>query len=112
MNINEYAIKTISEQEKDYILYMLVKCNWSVYGNSDAAQVLNLKPTTLLFKIVKLGIKRKLVAESEGLLKGDSILISIYPSIFCLKFIEFSPSLSCRAFISLLTFFSTTLAYI
>lgn len=41
------VIKTIVENERDYILYILKKCNEKVSGSGDAAEILDINPSTL-----------------------------------------------------------------
>jgi len=50
-------IKTIDENERDYILNVLKKCNGRIRGSGGAAEVMGLPPTTLHSKMKKLGIK-------------------------------------------------------
>lgn len=47
------------ETEKEYIISVLKKSNGLIRGASGAAQILNIKPTTLESKMAKLGIKRE-----------------------------------------------------
>ncbi|SEW43172.1 Transcriptional regulator containing GAF, AAA-type ATPase, and DNA-binding Fis domains [Chitinophaga sp. YR573] len=54
-----FSIKTWEEHEKEYILYVLAKCNGKVSGAKGAAQALGIPPTTLESKMRKLGIKRQ-----------------------------------------------------
>ena len=49
---------TILEHERNYILIVLEKCNWKVAGAGGAAEILDLKVSTLTSRIKKLGIKR------------------------------------------------------
>jgi two-component system response regulator HydG len=58
--INNTSVKlnTITEHERNYILIVLEKCNWKVAGVGGAAEVLDLKVSTLTSRIKKLGIKR------------------------------------------------------
>jgi DNA-binding NtrC family response regulator len=51
------SIKTILENERDYIIHILKKCNGKVSGAGGAAEVLNIHPSTLNSKIKKLDIK-------------------------------------------------------
>jgi DNA-binding NtrC family response regulator len=51
-------IRTWQEYERDYILYVLKKCNGKVGGTNSAAQFLNLAPTTLASKMKRLGIEK------------------------------------------------------
>ncbi|MDO3626221.1 sigma 54-interacting response regulator [Mucilaginibacter sp. BT774] len=50
-------IKTIEENERDYIISVLKKCNGRIRGSGGAAEVTGLPPTTLHSKMKKLGIK-------------------------------------------------------
>jgi two-component system, NtrC family, response regulator HydG len=50
--------ETIAENERNYILLALEKCNWKVAGIGGAAALLDLKVSTLTSRIKKLGIKR------------------------------------------------------
>jgi formate hydrogenlyase transcriptional activator len=52
----EFLIKTIHENERDYITYILEKCKGKVSGVGGAAEILNIPPSTLNSKIKKLGI--------------------------------------------------------
>jgi len=56
-SIPEASIKTIHENERDYICVILQKCKGKVYGLGGAAELLNIPPSTLNSKIKKLGIK-------------------------------------------------------
>jgi len=49
---------TIIENERNYILIVLEKCNWKVAGVGGAAEILGLKVSTLTSRIKKLGIIR------------------------------------------------------
>lgn len=55
-SVNEDSVKTISENERDYICYILKQCNGKVYGTGGAAQLLDIPASTLNSKIKKLGI--------------------------------------------------------
>ncbi|GJL78640.1 MAG: hypothetical protein NPINA01_16290 [Nitrospinaceae bacterium] len=46
------------EQERENILNALIQCNWKITGPKSAAEVLEMKPTTLYSRIKKLGIKQ------------------------------------------------------
>ncbi|GAA4323441.1 hypothetical protein GCM10023149_24390 [Mucilaginibacter gynuensis] len=50
-------LKTIEENERDYILDVLKKCNGRIRGANGAAEVMGLPPTTLHSKMKRLGIK-------------------------------------------------------
>lgn len=51
-------VKTIQENERDYILSILRQCNGRIFGRGAAAEILNLPPTTLRSKMKKLGIEK------------------------------------------------------
>jgi formate hydrogenlyase transcriptional activator len=50
--------KTLSEVEQDYIVNTLKKTRWKIEGESGAASILGLPPSTLRSRIKKYGIKR------------------------------------------------------
>jgi len=50
-------MKTIDENERDYIINVLKNCNGRIRGTGGAAEVMGLPPTTLHSKMKKLGIK-------------------------------------------------------
>jgi DNA-binding NtrC family response regulator len=52
-------MKTIHENERDYITSVLKKCNGRIWGAGGAAEVLNIPPTTLKSKMKKLGILKE-----------------------------------------------------
>jgi len=54
----EVRLKTIFENERDYIIEVLAKCNGRIRGEDGAAAILKIPPTTLGSKMKKLGIKR------------------------------------------------------
>ena len=56
-------VKSIDENEKDYILSVLKKCNGRVSGPGGAAELLEVPPTTLNSKMKRLGITRKHVSD-------------------------------------------------
>ena len=55
----ESLVKTIHENERDYIISALKKCNGKIWGAGGAAEVLNVPPSTLKSKMKKLGIQKK-----------------------------------------------------
>lgn len=55
-----FSIKTILENERDYILYILKKCNGKVSGAGGAAEILNINPSTLTSRIKKLQINKEI----------------------------------------------------
>jgi len=52
-----FSIKTIAENEREYILSVLQKCNGKISGEGGAAELLGIPATTLNSKIKKLRIK-------------------------------------------------------
>ena len=56
-------LRSLKEMERDYILEALGRCQWRVSGKGGAAQMLDLKPTTLYAKIRKLKIRKNLTYE-------------------------------------------------
>lgn len=55
----EFTLKTIDENEIEYILKILKHCNGRIAGSGGAAEILGVPPTTLNSKIKRLGIKRE-----------------------------------------------------
>jgi DNA-binding NtrC family response regulator len=51
-------IKTIHENERDYIIRVLKKCNGKIWGADGAAEALGVPPSTLKSKMKKLGIQK------------------------------------------------------
>ena len=45
------VIKTIVENESDYILYILKKCNGKISGSGGVAEILDINPSTLIQKL-------------------------------------------------------------
>ena len=58
-------IKTINENERDHILAALESCNWKIYGQGGAAELLDIKVSTLNSRIKKLGIQKKVNFKSD-----------------------------------------------
>jgi DNA-binding NtrC family response regulator len=54
-----YSLKTIHENERDYIIEVLRKCDGKIWGPGGAAEALNVPPTTLTSKMKKLGIRKE-----------------------------------------------------
>ncbi len=54
----ESRMKTIYENERDYIIAVLKKSNGRIWGVGGAAEILNIPPTTLKSKMKKLGIEK------------------------------------------------------
>lgn len=57
----EVRMKTIHENERDYIISVLKKCNGRIWGDGGAAEVLNIPPSTLKSRMKKLGIKKEYI---------------------------------------------------
>jgi DNA-binding NtrC family response regulator len=57
----EGRMKTIHENERDYIISVLKKCKGRVWGQGGAAEILNVPPSTLKSKMKKLGIKKEYI---------------------------------------------------
>ena len=55
----EQYIKTIEENERDHILYVLKKCNGKIFGKGGAAELLDIHVSTLNARIRKLGITKE-----------------------------------------------------
>ena len=55
-------ITTLAENERRHIMKALAHCNWKVSGVGGAAELLDMKPSTLEFRMNKLGIKRQFVS--------------------------------------------------
>jgi len=60
-DVDMIRIKTIHENERDYIIAVLKKCNGRIWGPGAAAEILNLHPSTLKSKMKKLGIRKEYV---------------------------------------------------
>jgi transcriptional regulator with GAF, ATPase, and Fis domain len=52
-------VATLEEAERQHILRALAQTNWRVSGEKGAAALLEMKPTTLEYRMKKLGIQRK-----------------------------------------------------
>jgi DNA-binding NtrC family response regulator len=59
-------MKSLVENERDYILLALEQCNWRIYGQGGAAELLELHPSTLNSRIKKLGIEKKYAKNENG----------------------------------------------
>lgn len=56
-------LKTFEENERDHILHVLHHCQGKIYGAGGAAEILQLKVSTLNSKMKKLGIKKKMIIQ-------------------------------------------------
>ncbi|WP_259067908.1 sigma-54-dependent transcriptional regulator [Mucilaginibacter sp. X4EP1] len=54
-------LKTIDENERDHIIKVLQACNWKVFGEGGAAEILNINGSTLTSRMKKLGIEKKII---------------------------------------------------
>jgi transcriptional regulator with GAF, ATPase, and Fis domain len=52
------SLKDLAAMEREHILRVLQETGWKIEGTKGAASILNLHPSTLRFRIKKLGIKR------------------------------------------------------
>ncbi len=57
-SLTRSTLKALSEIKRDHILKVLEQTGWKVEGESGAASVLGLNPSTLRFRIKKLDITR------------------------------------------------------
>jgi transcriptional regulator with GAF, ATPase, and Fis domain len=59
-SIKQEITEPVSLEEiiRKHILNILESTNWKIYGNNGAAKLLNVKPTTLQSKMIKLGIQK------------------------------------------------------
>jgi len=55
----ENRMKTIHENEREYIIKVLKNCSGKIWGSGGASEVLNLPPSTLKSKMKKLGIRKE-----------------------------------------------------
>lgn len=59
LNDHDFQMKTIHENERDHIIAVLKKCNGKIWGTGGAAEILNVPPSTLKSKMIKLGIQKE-----------------------------------------------------
>ena len=59
-------IKTMIEIERDHILSTLGRCNWKIYGQGGAADLLEINPSTLNSRMKKLGIEKKYARNNDS----------------------------------------------
>ena len=52
-------------RERDNLLIVLEKADWKIKGMDGAAELLGVKPTTLLSRIKKMGLRRDAMAENS-----------------------------------------------
>ena len=58
-------MKTITENERDHILAVLERCDWKIYGQGGAAEILEINSSTLSSRMKKLGIERKSILQRD-----------------------------------------------
>ena len=64
--LSDFAVlKTLAENERDHIMRALEHCHWKVSGAGGTAELLDMKPSTLEFRMKKLGIKRQHIIRKE-----------------------------------------------
>lgn len=51
------ALKTLQQNEREYILTVLNECKWRIGGSGQAAEILGVPPSTLYSRMKKLGIR-------------------------------------------------------
>ena len=54
------GLKTMTENERDHILAALELCEWKIYGEGGAAEMLDINGSTLHSRMKKLGIEKKI----------------------------------------------------
>ena len=59
-------LKTITENERDHILEALERCSWKIHGEGGAAEMLDINPSTLISRMKKLDIQKKVSANRPG----------------------------------------------
>ena len=61
VDVSGTVLKTMTESERDHIVSVLEMCGWQVYGRGGAAEILDMKGSTLYSRMRKLGIKKKVI---------------------------------------------------
>jgi transcriptional regulator with GAF, ATPase, and Fis domain len=62
-----YNVKQVQQEtEREFILAALQRANGRIRGEGGAAELLNMKPTTLEYRIEKLGIRKALPVQLPG----------------------------------------------
>jgi formate hydrogenlyase transcriptional activator len=52
-------VEALQQVERAHIIRVLKQTNWVVHGHAGAAAILRINPSTLRFRMQKLGIKRQ-----------------------------------------------------
>jgi transcriptional regulator with GAF, ATPase, and Fis domain len=58
VSVREAPLKALAAMEREHILKVLQRTGWKIDGEGGASQLLGLHPSTLRFRIKKLGIQR------------------------------------------------------
>ena len=62
--VSSGKLKTLEENERGHILAALEECNWKIHGTGGAAELLELNASTLVSRIKKLGIEKKITVKN------------------------------------------------
>jgi formate hydrogenlyase transcriptional activator len=73
------GVRTLADADRAHIIATLREANWVVGGRNGAAAALGLKRTTLIAKMRRLGISRKIAEQSAG--QSDSYTKAPPPSL-------------------------------
>ena len=55
---SELTLEDVSLMEREVISRALERSRWKIYGEDGAAALLNIKPTTLAYRMKKMGIQK------------------------------------------------------
>ncbi|PZF72712.1 sigma-54-dependent transcriptional regulator [Taibaiella soli] len=66
VNATTTQLKTMTENERDHILAVLQHCDWKIYGQGGAAEMLDMNASTLQSRMKKLGIEKKISHRNPG----------------------------------------------
>jgi len=58
-------VKTMTENERDHIISALEICNWKIYGEGGAAEMLDMNGNTLHSRMKKLGIEKQISEKKQ-----------------------------------------------
>ncbi|GMN10298.1 hypothetical protein MTsPCn9_12870 [Croceitalea sp. MTPC9] len=59
-SLEHQLVGSLQDVEKNHILQVLDKCNWKIEGQTGASKILDINPSTLRSRMLKLGIKKNL----------------------------------------------------
>jgi len=65
LNLKDSSSARMEDIERGHILNVLNQTDWKIHGKKGAAQVLDVNPSTLRSMMVKLGIKKKIIALNQ-----------------------------------------------